>query len=192
MSDLSAWAGDTLRTVEQDGATPEFVRLVTTGDGQVWNTWSGPWVDVEGWVIKAQSYIRSLEQQWPTRAVGVLFVALTAQGEVLSQLPMTITGKARSGHVDSHSSAVTMAVDNVVTTHEKLQRLVMVQLDAARKQIEANARVMEEQTTLIQLYRQREVLGGSEPSEIEKMMVEQAPQVMSMLGHLLEKVATKK
>ncbi len=193
MSDLSSWAQDTLRTVEQDGAKPDVVQLITAGDGQVWNTWVGPWPDVDGWVIKAQGYIRSLEQQWPSRAVSVIFVALTSQGEVLSQFPMTVTGKARAGHVDSHSSAVTMAVDNVVTTHEKLQRLVMVQLDAARKQIEANARVIDEQTTLITLYRQREALGTpQEPTEIEKMFAEQGPQMLSMLGALLEKVATKK
>lgn len=192
--DLQQWAERVLRTVEQDGANVAVVKLVTTHDGAVWNTWHPPWGEPSDWTAETTSYLRSLEQQWPSRVVPIVFVAETATGETLSQLPMTVTGKAKAGTLDAGAAAASVAFDNLANTIEKMQRLVNTQLDAARRTAEVNANVIEQQTHLIRLYREREMMspgGSGESTGLDKLVEDNAPAIVNMLGELVSRAGTK-
>lgn len=168
MTTLYDWAQTALRTVEQDGAAPHKVVLTTMHDNEVWNTWYGPFPDIDDWVTQANAYTRSLENDWPTREVQILFTVLSGDDEVLSRFPWRVKGKnAKSAAAigDSNAAAMAMAFDNVALTIEKLQRLINTQLDTARKTAEVNSVTMFQQTELIRLMRQNQILAEPEKKE---------------------------
>lgn len=190
MSSLEQWLEQICKLVEQDGTRCERVKLITTEDGQVWNSWFPPFDDAAQFAITVQGYIRSLEQEWPARQVSVSLVAESRQGEVLTQLPMRVTGQHRQGKVDSVSAANAMAFDSLATTLEKMQRLTNAQLDQARLQLEANIEVIVAQTDLIRVYRRKEIEGPSEgPTVLESVAQEHLPALLE-LGRMY--LATKK
>lgn len=177
MTGLLEWAERQFKVVEQDGAAVAVVKLVTAHDGEVWETWQAPWPSPEDWVTGAEAFLRSLENEWPNRGVSVCFVALSSSGEVLSKLPKKVQGKNKSGGGpwNTDQAAVSMAMDNVALTIEKLQRLVNTQLDSARRISESNAVTIFQQTELIKLMRQNQAMAeseGGEPDALTKLVTE--------------------
>lgn len=173
MSSLAQWAERQFRTVEQDGAAVAVVRLVTAHDGEVWETWHPPFGEPSDWAVGAEGFLRSLENEWPNRAVPVCFVATTSSGEVLSKLPLKVQGKnkmAASGPWNADQAATSMAMDNIALTIEKLQRLVNTQLDAARKNLESSSVTIYQQTELIKLMRQNQAMDETENGESDPLL----------------------
>jgi hypothetical protein len=168
MTNLLEWAERQFRVVEQDGAATSCIKLITAHDGEVWETWSAPFGDPNEWVTGAEGYLRSLENEWPNRAVSVCFVALTAQGEVLAKFPRKVQGKnktAAGAPWNTDQAAVSMAMDNLALTMEKFQRLLNTQLDSARRIAESNAVTIYQQTELIKLMRQNQAVAESETEQ---------------------------
>lgn len=192
MSSQQQWLEQVVRLVEQDGTRCERIKLITTDDGQVWNSWFPPFEGADALHAEVQSYIRSLETEWPARQVGVALVAESRQGEVLTQLPMRVTGQARQGRVDSVAAANAVAFDSLASTFEKMQRLTNAQLDQARLQLEANVETIVAQTQLIRVYRHKEIEGTADtPTVTETLLQEHAPTLLE-LGRMYLDTKTKK
>lgn len=183
---LLEWAEKQFRVVEQDGACAAQIKLVTAHDGEVWETWHAPFGEPSDWATGAEAFLRSLENEWPNRGVSVCFVATTAQGEVLSKLPRKVQGKNKQGAGgpwNADQAAVSMAMDNVALTVEKLQRLVNTQLDSARRISESNAVTIFQQTELIKLMRQNAAMGeetSSEGDALTKLVTDHAGDFMEL------------
>lgn len=176
MTSLLEWATRQFKVVEQDGAATACVKLITAHDGEVWETWTAPFPDPADWVTGAEGYLRSLEGEWPNRAVSVCFVALTGQGEVLAKYPKKVQGKNKQTGApwNTDQAAVSMAMDNLALTMEKFQRLLNTQLDSARRIAESNAVTIYQQTELIKLMRQNKAMDDSELEQdgLSKMITE--------------------
>lgn len=184
MTNLQEWAERQFKVVEQDGATAAVVKLITAHDGEVWETWHAPFPEPEQWATAAEAFLRSLENEWPNRGVSVCFVATTQAGEVLAKLPRKVQGKNKTGGGpwNTDQAAVSMAMDNVALTVEKLQRLVNTQLDSARRISESNAVTIFQQTELIKLMRQNaavaEETGGADP--LTKLVAEHGSDFLEL------------
>lgn len=183
MSDLATWAERVIGVVEGDGATAVRIELVTSHDLEVWETWHAPFGKADEWCTQAHAYMRSLEAEWPTRKVQILFQAKAENGEVLSRLPLSITGKNRAGALDSAAAAQSVAFDQIALTIEKLQRLCNTQLDAARRTSEVNAEVIFQQTQLIRVFRERDLLGDDNSAQAEVLgaIKDNMPEAMRIL-----------
>jgi hypothetical protein len=182
---LQEWAERQFKVVEQDGACVAAVKLVTAHDNEVWETWTAPFPPAEEWAVGAETFLRSLENEWPNRGVSVCFIATTAQGEVLSKLPRKVQGKNKQGGGpwNTDQAAVSMAMDNVALTIEKLQRLVNTQLDSARRISESNAVTIYQQTELIKLMRQNAAIAESEsgqPDALTKLVSEHGADFLEL------------
>lgn len=192
MSSVSQWAERVLRTVEQDGTCTHRVRLLTPDDGQVWETWYGPFGAPDEFATSVDSHIRSLEQEWPTRQIRVVLVAESAQGEVLSQLPLRVTGKLRGGSLDAMQAAQSATGDAIVNTVDKLTRLVNTNIDASRRHVELTLDTMVRQSELLNVYRNK----AMQDDESEKPTVlEQASDLLKpyqpVILQLLEGLAKR-
>lgn len=168
MTGLLEWAERQFKVVEQDGAAVAVIKLITAHDGEVWETWYAPFGDPADWATGADAFVRSLENEWPNRGVSICFVATTAGGEVLSKLPRKVQGKNKQAGAapwNTDQAAVSMAMDNVAVTIEKLQRLINTQLDSARRISESNSVTIFQQTELIKLMRQNAAAAESESQE---------------------------
>lgn len=194
MTNLLDWAERNLKTVEQDGASVAVVKLITAHDGEVWETWHAPFPEAADWATGAEGFLRSLENEWPNRAVSVVFVASSAGGEVLSRLPARVQGKnkAQGAPWNTDQAAFSMAMDNAALTMEKLQRLCNSQLDASRKIAESNAVTIFQQSEYIKLLRQNAVMGESEsPDALGRLIGEHAEDFIE-LGKLALKAYSSK
>lgn len=194
MTNLLDWAERNLKTVEQDGASVAVVKLITAHDGEVWETWHAPFPEPADWATGAEGFLRSLENEWPNRAVSVVFVASSAGGEVLSRLPARVQGKnkAQGAPWNTDQAAFSMAMDNAALTMEKLQRLCNAQLDSARKIAESNAVTIYQQTELIKLMRQNAAMDESEsPDALGKLIGDHAEDFVE-LGKLALKAYSSK
>jgi hypothetical protein len=177
LTNLVQWAERQFRVVEQDGAHATQIKLITAHDNEVWETWLAPWPSPEEWAAGAEAYLQSLENEWPSRAVSVVFTALAANGDVLAKLPRKVTGKnktAGGAPWNTEQAAFSMMMDNVALTMEKFQRLMNTQLDTARRNAESNAVTMFQQTELIKLMRQNAAMteGQTEPDPLSKLVAE--------------------
>lgn len=186
MTNLLEWAERQFKVVEQDGAAVSVVKLVTAHDGEVWETWHAPFGEPADWATGAETFLRSLENEWPNRGVSVCFVASTAAGEVLSKLPRKVQGKNKQtggAPWNTDQAAVSMAMDNVALTVEKLQRLVNTQLDSARRISESNAVTIFQQTELIKLMRQNAAMAeseGGQPDALTKLVSEHGSDFLEL------------
>jgi hypothetical protein len=179
-----------LRTVETDGAKVAKIALVTAHDGEVWHTWYAPFGAPDELCAAVEGFVRSLEQEWPTRVVPIALLATSHERETLSRLPMRVTGKAKTGSLDSATAATGVVFDNLANTIEKLQRLTNTQLDAARRTIEQHVEQTQQYSELIKLYRERETLGGDSNS-LDELVAENAGPVLGMLAQLIQHQVSK-
>lgn len=196
MTNLLEWAERQFKVVEQDGACVATIKLITAHDGEVWETWHAPFGDPADWSTAAEAFLRSLENEWPNRGVSVCFVASSAAGEVLSKLPKKVQGKNKAGGGapwNTDQAAVSMAMDNVALTIEKLQRLINTQLDSARKISESNAVTIFQQTELIKLMRQNAAMeeASSEADPLTKLVTEHGADFLE-IAKLALKTTQKK
>lgn len=161
---LLQWAERQFKVVEQNGAHVSIIKLVTPHDGEVWETWQAPFGEPDAWVTHVEGLLRSLEGQWPNRAVPVVFVATTAQGEPLAKLPLSVTGKNKSNASpwSAEQAALSMMIDNFAVSLEKVCRLCNTQLDGARKMNESATVTIFQQTEYIKLLLQRELASKAE------------------------------
>lgn len=192
MSSLLQWVEMVTAAVEQDGVRVERIKLLSTEDGQVWNTWVAPFAAPSELSVQMEGYLRSLQQEWPTQQIGILWVAFSRDGETLSQLPMRVQGEARKGRVDSIAAANAVAFDSLAKTFEKMQHLTHSLLDQARLHQESNVETIVAQTQLIQLYRAKEIEGTADgPTATEKLLESHLPDLME-LGKLYLETQQKK
>jgi hypothetical protein len=200
---LQDWAESVFGTgggvVEQDGATTYRIKLVTPLSGDTWHTWfrgEAGWPEPDQWETSAQSVLRGLEQNHAGR-VAVNFVAETKQGEMLSQLPWKLVGKMSSGNLESVNQAASATFASLAGTIERIQELANRQLDNARNQVELNLQTVHQQSELLALYRQKDLLapaaeGGASPvSALEELAVKYMPQIIA-LGQLWLQAAAAK
>ena len=197
MTSLLDWAERQFRQVEQDGAVVATIKLITGHDGEVWETWTAPFGEPTDWITGVEGYLRSLENEWPNRAVNVLFVALSAQGEVLSRFPKQVTGRNKAtagGPWNSDQAAASMAMDNVALTMEKLQRLVNTQLDASRRIAESNAVTIFQQNELIKLLKHNAAVAESEVEQdvLTKMLSEHGSDFLELAKLALSAASDKR
>lgn len=194
MTNLLDWAERNLKTVEQDGASVAVVKLITAHDGEVWETWHAPFPEAADWATGAEGFLRSLENEWPNRAVSVVFVASSAGGEVLSRLPARVQGKnkAQGAPWNTDQAAFSMAMDNAALTMEKLQRLCNAQLDSARRIAESNAVTIFQQTELIKLMKQNAAMDEAEnPDALGKLVAQHGGDFLELGKMALEAYAKK-
>jgi hypothetical protein len=152
--------------VEQDGAMVSRINVVTTHDGQIYNSWFPPWPSPHDWNVEVDAFLRTLEQQWPTRAVGITFIALSKQGETIAQLPHSIQGQKKNGALSTGDAALGVGLDAIAVTIEKLQRLTNSQLDSSRRTLESQSETIHQLGEIVKLYRQREILEGQGESKM--------------------------
>lgn len=196
MTSLQDWAERQFRMVEQDGAAVATVRLVTAHDGEVWETWTAPFGKPEDWAVEAEAFLRSLENEWPNRAVSVLFLASTASGEALSKLPRKVQGKNKNQGApwNTDQAALSMAMDNIAVTMEKLQRLFNTQLDMARRTSESNAVTIYQQNELIKLMMQNQAAaeqGNGAGDALTKMISEHGSDFLELAKMMLNAYGKK-
>jgi len=194
MSSLYDWAEAQFSVVETDGASTDRVELVTSHDNEVWHTWRaerGDFKDPTKWVSDADSYLRTLANEFPTREIGLLFTAYTAQGEVLSRFPWHIAGKKKQGAgslMDPNQVAMSQAFDNVALTMEKFAKLVNTQLEVARRNAETNANTMFQQNQLITLMRQNQAITDDKPEDpLVNMLSENSGELLGLAKALIDK-----
>ena len=91
--------------------------------------------------------------------------------------------KQGGGPWNTDQAAVSMAMDNVALTIEKLQRLVNTQLDSARRISESNSVTIFQQTELIKLMRQNAAMAESEsrdPDALTRLISEHGPDFLEL------------
>lgn len=184
MTDFLEWAERQFRVVEQDGAHVAAIKLVTPHDNEVWETWHAPFGDPSAWVTGAEAFLRSLESQWPNRAVPVVFIAVSQTGEVLSRLPRNVQGKNKAGGApwNTDLAAISMAMDNIAVTIEKLHRLTNTQLDSARRLLEGATETVHQQGEYIRLLRHNAIMteGENAPDPLVKLVSEHGPDFLEI------------
>lgn len=178
---LADWASGLFAVVEQDGATTARVKLITPINGDIWHTWFAPFPSPHDWEPLAESVLRSLEQN-SSGAVQVSFVAETAAGEVISQLPWRIRGKLQSGGLESAQQAAASVFASLTQTMERTNELANRQLDQAAKSLEKTMEMVNQQMSLINAYRERDMLVSEEQQTSPVMQVLQAygPQLAAL------------
>lgn len=191
--DLGKWAERVFAVVELDGATTQRVRLVGTDDGSVWQSWYRPFPEPDDFVREVEAMVRTIENEGPARRIELAVLAEGRNGEVLNQLPMHVTGKAKLGRGDQGAAAQAMVMDSLAGTVEKIQRLSNSSVDSARLQLEAATQVIAQQVELVNAYRLRELEEPAprEPTPVEQVFAEQMPQLISMANLLLEHAIQK-
>lgn len=184
MTGLLEWAERQIKVVEQNGACAATIRLVTPHDNEVWETWHAPFGDPAAWVTGAETFLRSLETEWPNRAVSVVFIAASATGEVLSRMPCKVQGKNKGAGApwNTDQAAFSMAMDNVAVTIEKLLRLTNGQLDSARRLLESSTETVHQQAEYIRILRHNALLSESDnqPDALTKLIGEHGSDFMEI------------
>lgn len=189
---LTDWAARLIGVLETDGATTDRFTLETPHDGEVWYTWHRP-VTAEQLDSEVQLQLRHLENQFPKRKIPVQVVA-HADREVIARYPMTVTGTQQGGHLDAQSQATATAFDTMVTSIEKLSRLMNTQVDQARLMLETINEERRQYAELATAYRIREVMGdGQENSSdaMKELIMQHGKPVLELLTHLLAERVTK-
>jgi hypothetical protein len=192
---LLQWAERQFKVVEQNGTHVSLIKLITPHDGEVWETWQAPFGEPDAWVTHVEELLRSLEGQWPSRAVPVVFMASSAQGEVLAKYPHTVTGKNKSNVSpwSAEQAALSMMVDNFALSLEKVCRLVNTQLDGARKMNESANVTIFNQTEYIKLLLNRDAMqqseSGSDP--LSKLVAERGSDFVDIAKMLAMNYAKK-
>jgi hypothetical protein len=194
---ITQWAERVLQTIEQDGAMVERVQLVTTHDGEVYQSWHRPFPTADAFALDVDSMLRSLEQEFPARVVPMQLLAesrdLNGRREVLSRLPLRVTGRAKQGHLDSAQAATAVAFDSLAATIEKLQRLTNTQLDAARLHIEQLNASLGQHAELVKVYRERALETTTEPNPMHQFIAENGQQALQLLTQVaMHTIETKK
>ena len=189
---LRQWAESALRDVEESGACVRRIELVSSVDGQVWHTWIYPspeWKDVDAWCSDAERRVRALADGWPARQVQITFVGKTADGDVLSQHPCMVRGTKSVGALDPTQALHAAAMDSTATMIEKLQRLSMTQLDAATRQTELQNETIFQQTLLIKIMRERDLMttGTQQASAVEEMLAANLPDILKLASEFFSK-----
>ncbi len=116
---LESWAKQTFPIVEQDGECVIKVRLVGS-DGETWHTWDAPFKD--DWALGAEALVAELAERWPSRDIGILFIAEAKGGVTRSQYPMTVRGKDKSATnaLSGETQALAQAAESWSKSYDKV------------------------------------------------------------------------
>lgn len=86
---LEQWAP---RALDQSIENPtKTIQLAS--DGLIWETWSAPFPELGAFLEQAKAVMASFSEECPKKRVPLLFTALGAGGEILTQCPSSIMGK---------------------------------------------------------------------------------------------------
>lgn len=181
---LADWAESVFAVVEQDGAHATRIQVMTPASGDVWHTWTAPFPKPDEWATRAESVLRTLEQQSSGRT-SVIFVALGQDGETLHQLPWRVVGKLQGGNLESVQQATAATFASLTQTLERVNELAQSQLSSARAQLEVNNEFIGQQQQLIMAYRREALTVEAHESPLAAMLETYGPQIGNALSMIM-------
>lgn len=171
MSTLRHWYENSLTTLGETGAEVSTVKLLTVGDGQVWQVWQAPFPTE--WPDAAELQLRELKKEWPAQPHQVRFIA-ECDGQILSVWPVTVQGESKqalSAEVSQQKALAEAAAAQSRTTQTILEAS-NVQINMLLATLETMGKRQEKLVDAIQ--RREESTGLSEEFQARAMTLLEA------------------
>jgi hypothetical protein len=191
---LQIWCEKLKREVTEGVPMARRIRLMTAGEGTVWETWEiSPELEPAQWASDAEALIAMLVVELPKRRVQLVFAAEDAAGATVANLVRSVNGQNASAQdlgTQNGAKALAEAIASLAKTTDAV-------LETARKMMQFQADQLEKAHGFVA--DAHEVLMAIKKAELEtevqdgaasKIMMEQVSQAAPLLMQMLQHWAT--
>jgi enamine deaminase RidA (YjgF/YER057c/UK114 family) len=192
--ELQIWCEKLKREVTEGQPMARRIRLMTAGEGTVWETWElTSELEPAQWASDAESVISALLPELPKRRMQLVFTAEDAAGATVANKVRGVTGQnpnAQDLGTQNGAKALADAIASVAKTMdatlETARKIMAFQLDQLEK---AHGHVADAHEVLMAI-KKVELESEEQQSAASKIMMEQVQQATPLLMQLLQHWAT--
>jgi len=190
---LQIWCEKLKREVTEGVPMAARIRLMTVGEGTVWETWHVAELEPAQWAGDAEALIATVVQELPKRRAQLVFVAEDGNGAAVANVVRSVTGtNPNAQDIGTQNGAKALAdalasigktMDATLETARKVMEFQSVQLEKLHGQLA-------EYHEVFMTIKKVELESEEQQSAAGKIMLEQLQQSMPLVMKLIEHWAT--
>lgn len=190
---LQIWCEKLKREVTEGVPMAEKIRLMTVGEGTVWETWRVGEIDPAQWASDAEALIQAVIAELPKRRMQLTFVAEDAAGGTIANLVRSVTGtnpSAQDMGTQNGAKALADALASIGKTMDATLETARKVMEFQSTQLEKLHGQLAEYHEVFMTIKKVELESEEQQSAAGKIMVEQLQQAMPLVMKLVEHWAT--
>lgn len=191
---LQQWCDKLKREVTEGVPMASRIRLMTAGEGTVWETWEiTRELDVAQWATDAETLISALVLELPKRRMQLVFTAEDVAGATVANLVRSVTGQnanAQDLGTQNGAKALADAIASLAKTTDAVLETARKMMQFQADQLEKAHGFVSDAHEVLMAIKKAELETEVQESAASRIMMEQVSQAAPMLMQVLQHWAT--